>query len=242
MSRRAKYVLNRQEMHQALGLPDDVRVAGMHVTPDPDMVHVMVDGGVPEYPLAGGDMAAMAWEGTVEAPVLQHPFGKRSDPASAAQTPAGGVTLHGCQVDESVGGGDEAAEFLEALWDQVRSCVLYGFEPDMLREVFGEALEHAVGNEDTVRRQTDEVIARILDADRRRQAAPMTVNAAAPALRAESPSEAADEGTLDDVLRRAAERARDKIRRDVAKAIRRDVDDMLEILVERLVDVVASRR
>jgi hypothetical protein len=102
MGRRAKYVLNRVELHRALGLRPDVAVAGVHITRDPDAVHVTIEGdGVPPFPLGGGDMAMQAWSGTVEAPVLRWP-------EPAAPRPAAGVAVNACRVDETVGG--DAAE------------------------------------------------------------------------------------------------------------------------------------
>lgn len=96
--RRAKYVLTRPELHRALMLLPDVSVVGVHITRDPDAVHVTVEGaGVPEFGIAGGDLAAMAWTGTVEAPVLRWP-----EPAGPG--PARGVAVNACRADGTAGG------------------------------------------------------------------------------------------------------------------------------------------
>lgn len=66
--RRAKYILNRADMHAVLGLPDDVRVVTMYTFPDPEAVCVVVEGdGVEPH---GGQYEAtvFAWKGLVEAP------------------------------------------------------------------------------------------------------------------------------------------------------------------------------
>lgn len=73
--RRAKIVLDMGALHRGLGLDDDVRVVMVHVTRDPDRVHVTVEGeGVPSYPLFGGDLAVLAAEGLVDSPQLAHPY------------------------------------------------------------------------------------------------------------------------------------------------------------------------
>ncbi len=75
VERRAKFVLDLKAVHRALGLPDDVRVVMLHVTRDPDRVHVTVEGsGVPVRELhSGQDASGLAWHGAVDAPVLEHP-------------------------------------------------------------------------------------------------------------------------------------------------------------------------
>lgn len=72
---RAKIVLDMEALHRGLGLDDDVRVVMVHVTRDPDKVHVTVEGeGVPAFPLFGGDMAVLAAKGLVDSPQLAHPY------------------------------------------------------------------------------------------------------------------------------------------------------------------------
>lgn len=74
--RRAKFILDRRTLHRALGLPADVRVVALHLTNDPDAVHVQIEGDtVPACPMLSDlDAAEMAYHGTTEAPILQHPW------------------------------------------------------------------------------------------------------------------------------------------------------------------------
>lgn len=72
--RRAKFVFGRGLLARALGLPDTVRIVSMHVTHDPDIVHVIVEGdGVPEYGTSLGEHGDLAARGVVQSPVLPHP-------------------------------------------------------------------------------------------------------------------------------------------------------------------------
>lgn len=71
--RRAKFVLDREVLHRALGLPEDVHVAMVHVTRDPDMVHVTIEGpGVPEREAFGGEVGQLAWRGLTSPQQLPH--------------------------------------------------------------------------------------------------------------------------------------------------------------------------
>lgn len=95
MSRRAKIVLDRVSVADALGLKG-MRVVAMHVTHDPDTLHAEVEGpGVPVLSgrLDRGDHATLAWQGLIDAPVMRwpQPAGPRglaaewADPEGAAQ-------------------------------------------------------------------------------------------------------------------------------------------------------------
>lgn len=108
MSRRAKFVLGVDLVRRALDLGPDLRVVMLHVTRDPDALHVTVEGeGVPV--LSGrvdvGDDAVLAWRGLMEAPVLAWPQPAGPRPADDA------VEVNVCRVDESVG---EAAQSVGA--------------------------------------------------------------------------------------------------------------------------------
>ncbi len=77
--RRAKFMFDRPTMHQALGLPDDVRIVSMHVTPDPDQLHVIVEGaGVPVGQARpwtdGDDYMGAAYRGELGTWTLPHPY------------------------------------------------------------------------------------------------------------------------------------------------------------------------
>lgn len=73
--RRGQYLFSVADLHGLLSLGDDVRVVGLRVSPDPDVLHVVVEGpGVRPYPNMLGICAAeSAARGDGAAPILVHP-------------------------------------------------------------------------------------------------------------------------------------------------------------------------
>jgi hypothetical protein len=73
--RRAKFAITSRQMHNLLGLPEDVRVVALHALHDPAAVHVVVEGEeLPGQDVHGRDYAELAFHGAVEAPFLWHPL------------------------------------------------------------------------------------------------------------------------------------------------------------------------
>lgn len=115
--RRAKFVFNRSQLHEALQLSPDIRVAAVHVAHDPDTIHVVVEGpAIEPFPIHGEDLAEMAWTGEVEAPTLTYQV---NTTVAAAPT----VTVNACRVDERVSSVDDAAKAeqqVHEVWEAVR--------------------------------------------------------------------------------------------------------------------------
>lgn len=77
--RRGKLLLSVRQVAAALGLPDDIRIVRMHVSPDPDTLQVTVEGpGIPEGPHdwpGAPALSELAARGDFEAPILHRRFG-----------------------------------------------------------------------------------------------------------------------------------------------------------------------
>ena len=73
-AKRAKVCVSNTDLHDLLGLPDDVRIAFVTATADPGHVSIVLEGrGLPSTPAAyfnGPAMSHLAYNGDVEAPVL----------------------------------------------------------------------------------------------------------------------------------------------------------------------------
>lgn len=84
--KRGKIVLSSQHVARLLGLPDDVRVVAMHVSPDPDLLYVRIEGdSLPDREIheGGPSGAVSAWAGWSEAPYIWHPVQGAKDGKAA---------------------------------------------------------------------------------------------------------------------------------------------------------------
>ncbi len=97
-------------VQQALSLGPDQRVVMLHVTRDPDRLHVTVEGpGVSTPGKGGAEWERRAWSGEVSAPGLPWPPPAGPPPTVEAEPVAvETVTVNACRVDEG-GDGDPAA-------------------------------------------------------------------------------------------------------------------------------------
>lgn len=178
MMRRAKLVLNRTEVCQALDLRG-LTVVGLYVTHGPDQLHVEVEGpAVPVFSgqVDAGDEATLAWAGLVDAPVLPwpQPAGPRSaGPRLSPQTvveAADRVRVNVCRVDETVGGDDLEADATKTppamtrLWDAAADAAREGVPPLTVVAAVQDAIRTAGAlRQEDLRREVLETTERTVD-------------------------------------------------------------------------------
>jgi hypothetical protein len=167
---RAKFVLGVDLVHRALGLGPEMRVVMLHVTRDPDAVHVTVEGDG----IVGGsrgvdeDDAVLAWAGLVEAPALPWPL-----PAGPRPTADRGVTVNMCRVDESVGEateavttpaavGDAGAHAVGRAWEAAAEAVQLGVPAGTVLHAVEDAVAEGLrAGQRGLRREVLEVVERL---------------------------------------------------------------------------------